>query len=222
MIYVFLRDLRLGFRTGERLAGSLVFFLAVITLTPFALGTENGVLSHTGAGMIWIAALLAIVSGLEQLFATDHADGTLDIMVAEADFPTLAGMVAAKCLAHWISHILPLIIITPLLAVFLQMEPVMIGATALSLLLGTPAIIFIGAVAAALTVSLPRGGVLITIITLPLMIPVIIFGVSAIHALYNGQNAGQPLLFLFSLSLFFTVIGSTTAAAALKYMVEEQ
>lgn len=220
MIHLFLRDLRLGFRAGGRLAGSIVFFLAVITITPFALGTENGILSHTSAGMIWIAALLAILLGLTQLFAGDHADGTLEIMVREADFPTLAGMVSTKCLAHWASHVLPLIIITPLLAVFLQMEPVMIGATALSLLLGTPAIIFIGAAGAALTVSLPRGGVLTVIITLPLVIPVIIFGVSAIHALHTGQDATQSLLFLSSLSLFFAVIGSTTAAAALRYMVE--
>ncbi|AQS41858.1 MAG: Heme exporter protein B [Candidatus Tokpelaia hoelldobleri] len=220
MISLFLRDLRLGFRAGDRLAGSLVFFLAVITITPFALGTENGILAHTGAGMIWIAALLAILLGLEQLFASDHADGSLEIMVRETDFPALAGMVAVKCLAHWASHVLPLIIITPLLAVFLQMEPEMIGATALSLLLGTPAIIFIGAAGAALTVSLPRGGVLTAIITLPLVIPVVIFGVTAIHAFHTGQNAAQPLLFLSGLSLFFAVIGSAAAAAALKYMVE--
>lgn len=218
---LFLRDIRLAFASGNNLTTSLLFFLAVIIITPFGVGPAGELLSRIGAGIVWIAALLAILLGLDRLFQTDREDGSLDVMIMGADLVTIALFVLVKCLAHWVGTVLPLVVVSPFLSLLLNMEPAAIGATVLTLLLGTPAIIMIGAVGAALTVVLPRGGVMLSVIVLPLVIPVIIFGVSAVYAVTTATlTPVTPLLFLLALTLFFSVLGPVVAAATLKYISE--
>jgi len=218
---LFVRDIKLAFVSGNNLVVSLLFFLAVIVITPFGIGPSAELLAKTGTGILWIGALLAILLGLDRLFQTEREDGALDIMIMDADLSTLAVIVLIKCLAHWTGSILPLVIVSPFLGMMLNMEPAAIGMTMLTLLLGTPAIALIGAAGAALTVALPRGGVLLSVIVLPLAIPVLIFGVSAANAVTaTVLTPVTPLLFLIALTLLFAVIGPVAAAAALKYLTE--
>jgi len=218
---LFLRDIKLAFASGNNLVISILFFLAVVVITPFGVGPSGELLSRIGAGIVWIAALLAVLLGLDRLFQTDKEDGSLDLMIMGADFSTLALAVFVKCLAHWAGTVLPLIIISPFLTLLLNMESAASRATTLTLLLGTPAITLIGAVGAALTVALPHGGVILSVIVLPLTIPVIIFGVSAVYAVTTAAlNPVTPLLFLIALTLFFAAIGPVATAAALKYTSE--
>ncbi|RCL03135.1 MAG: heme exporter protein B [Candidatus Tokpelaia sp. JSC189] len=218
---LFLRDIRVAFSSGNNLVTNLMFFLAVIITTPLGIGPMSDVLSHISAGIVWIAALLTVLLGLDQLFQTDREEGSLDVMVMGTDLLALALIVFVKCLAHWAGTILPLIIASPFFALLLNMEWAAVGATVISLLLGTPAITFIGAVGAALTITLPRVGVMLSVIVLPLVIPVLIFGVSAVYTLTTGTLTPiTPLLFLLALTLFFSVLGPTAAATTFKYMSE--
>lgn len=218
---LFLRDIKLAFSSGSNLAVSLLFFLTVIITVPFGVGPSVQLLATIGSGILWIGALLAILLGLDRLFQAEREDGSLDVMIMETDFPALALAVLVKCLAHWSGTVVPLVVISPFLGMLLNMEPAAIGATALALLLGTPAITLIGAVGSALTAALPRGGVLLSVIVLPLAIPVIIFGVSATAAMTSaGLSPAAPLLLLSALTLFFAIVGPAAAAAALKYLSE--
>ncbi|TIU23923.1 MAG: heme exporter protein CcmB, partial [Mesorhizobium sp.] len=168
--------------------------------------------------ILWIAALLACLLGLDRLFQADREDGSLDLLVLNYDRQMLALTVLTKCVAHWTGSVLPLVIAAPLLGLFMNMEPVAIGATALTLLVGTPAITFIGAAGAAVAVALPRGGLLISVLVLPLTIPVLIFGVSASYgAVADPAPFLPPFLILAALTLFLAVIGPLAAALALRH-----
>ncbi|RWI22696.1 heme exporter protein CcmB [Mesorhizobium sp.] len=218
MLALFLRDIRLSIRAGGGALTGVIFFLAVIATIPFGVGPDLNLLARIGPAILWIGALLACLLGLDRLFQADREDGSLDLLVLSDDRQMLALTVLTKCLAHWAGSVLPLVIAAPLLGLFMNMEPIGIGATALTLLVGTPAITFIGAAGAAVAVALPRGGLLISVLVLPLTIPVLIFGVSASYgAVANPDPFLQPFLILAALTLFLAVLGPVAAALALRH-----
>jgi heme exporter protein B len=210
-----LRDIRLGIRAGGGALIGVLFFLTVIAVVPFGVGPDLNLLARIGPAMLWIGALLASLLGLDRLFQADREDGALDILLMQ-EHPLML-TVFAKCLAHWIATGLPLVLAAPLLALFMNVEPLAIGAATLTLAVGTPAITFIGAVGAAVAVSLPRGGLLVSILVLPLTVPVLVFGVSAIYAAVEEPAPFMPpFLILAAITLFFAVLGPLAAAAALR------
>ena len=215
---LFLRDVRLSIRAGGGALTGVIFFLAVIATIPFGVGPDLNLLARIGPAILWIGALLACLLGLDRLFQADREDGSLDLLVLGHDRHMLALTVLVKCLAHWAGSVLPLVVAAPLLGLFMNMAPIGIGATALTLLVGTPAITFIGAAGAAVAVALPRGGLLISVLVLPLNIPVLIFGVSASYgATANPDPFLQPFLILAALTLFLAVLGPVAAALALRH-----
>jgi heme exporter protein B len=217
MLALFVRDVRLGIRAGGGALVGVLFFLAVVSVVPFGVGPDMNLLARIGPAILWIGALLAGLLGLDRLFQADREDGSLDLLLLAGDRHMLAFTVFVKCLAHWASAILPLVIATPLLGIFMNMDAAGIGAATLTLAVGTPALAFIGAVGAAVAVSLPRGGLLVSVLILPLTIPVLIFGVSASYAATTDpQPFLPPFLILAALSLFFAVIGPLAASLSLK------
>ncbi|RIK86446.1 MAG: heme exporter protein CcmB [Hyphomicrobiales bacterium] len=218
MLALFIRDMRLGIRAGGGALVGVLFFLAVVAVVPFGVGPDLNLLARIGPAILWIGALLASLLGLDRLFQADREDGSLDLMVLADSRHMLALTVATKCLAHWTASVLPLVIASPLLGLFMNMEPVGIAATTLTLLVGTPAIAFVGAVGAAVAVSLPRGGLLVSVLILPLAIPVLIFGVSAAYGAVADPNPFlPPFMILCALTLGFAVVGPLAAALALKF-----
>lgn len=218
MLALYLRDLRLSVRAGGGALIGVIFFLAVIATMPFGIGPDLNLLARIGPAILWIGALLACLLGLDRLFQADREDGSLDLLVLSADRHMPALTVLVKCLAHWTASVLPLVVASPLLGLFMNMEPLGIGATALTLLVGTPAITFIGAAGAAVAVTLPRGGLLISVLVLPLAIPVLIFGVSASYAAVNDPAPFlPPFLILAALTLFSAVVGPVAGALALRH-----
>lgn len=214
---LFIRDLRLSFRAGGGALIGILFFLAVISVMPFGVGPDLNLLARIGPAMLWIGALLATLLGLDRLFQADREDGSLDLLLIGGEQHMLPLTVFTKCLAHWVASVLPLVVASPMLGLFMNMEPQAIAATTLTLLLGTPAITFIGAVGAALAVALPRGGLLVSVIVLPLAIPVLIFGVSASYgASATVEPFLAPLLILSALTLFFAILGPLAASSILK------
>lgn len=217
MLALFVRDVRLGIRAGGGALVGVLFFLAVVSVVPFGVGPDMNLLARIGPAILWIGALLAGLLGLDRLFQADREDGSLDLLLLAGDRHMLAFTVFVKCLAHWASAILPLVIATPILGIFMNMDAAGIGAATLTLAVGTPALAFIGAVGAAVAVSLPRGGLLVSVLILPLTIPVLIFGVSASYAATTDpQPFWPPFLILAALSLFFAVIGPVAASLSLK------
>lgn len=221
MLALYLRDLRLGIRAGGGALTGLLFFLAVVATIPFGVGPDLNLLARIGPAILWIGALLASLLGLDRLFQADREDGSLDLLILNDHRHILALTVLVKCLAHWTAGVLPLVIATPLLGLFMNITPTGIGAAALTLLVGTPAITLIGAVGAAVAVALPRGGLLISVLVLPLVIPVLIFGVSASYGAVNDPEPFlPPFLLLCALTLFTAVIGPVAAAMALKWAAD--
>jgi heme exporter protein B len=217
MLSLVVRDMPLSVRAGGGALTGVIFFLAVIVTIPFGVGPDLNLLARIGPAILWVGALLACLLGLDRLFQAEREDGTLDLLVLTRDRRMLTLTVLVKCLAHWTASVLPLVIAAPLLGLFMNMEPIGIGATALTLAVGTPAITFIGAVGAAVAVALPRGGLLISVLVLPLTIPVLIFGVSASYGAVNDPDPFlPPFLILAALTLFFAVIGPLAAALALR------
>ena len=212
---IMLRDLQLAFRAGGGAGIALVFFLAVVAIVPFAVGPDLKLLARIGAAILWIGALLASLLGLDRIFAMDHEDGSLDLLLI-APLP-LTLVAAAKGAAHWLATGLPLVVAAPLLGLMLGLEPATLGAVALTLLVGTPALTFLGLAGAALTMMLPRAGLLVAVLVLPLSIPVLIFGAAATEAVLAGAVFGAPFRLLLSLTLFFVVLGPVAAAAALRH-----
>jgi heme exporter protein B len=213
------RDMRLAVRVGGGAMMGVLFFLIVVTLVPFAVGPDLAQLQRIGPAILWIGALLASLLTLDRLFAADHEDGSLDLLLMGNAPLELA--ILAKAIAHWITTGLPLVIAAPLLGLFLNLEPVAIGAVALTLLAGTPALTFIGVIGAALSVALRRGGLLLPVLVLPLTIPVLIFGVSASNAAVVGPvTFGAPFTILCALALGSLVLGPFAAAAALRQGAE--
>ncbi|QWW67576.1 heme exporter protein CcmB [Rhizobium sp. WYJ-E13] len=215
MIALFLRDLRLSIRAGGGALIGILFFLTIVAVIPFGIGPDLALLSRIGPAIVWIGALLAALLGLDRLFQAERDDGSLDLMLMQET--PLVLTVLVKCAAHWTATSLPLVIASPLLGLFMNMNETAIGATMLTLLVGSPAITFIGAVGAAVAVALPRGGLLVSVLILPLTIPVLIFGVSATYAAVVGPAPFlPPFLILIALTLFFAVIGPAAAALALR------
>ena len=213
---LFLRDVKIAIRIGGGALIGVLFFLIVVTLMPFAVGPDLSLLKRIGPAILWIGALLASLLALDRLLAADHEDGSLDLILMASTPLELA--VAAKALAHWLTTGLPLVIATPLLALLLNLDQSAAAAVALTLLAGTPALTFIGLVGAALTVSLRRGGLLLSVLVLPLTIPVLIFGVGASNAAIAGPPAfGTPFTILCALSLASLVVGPFAAAFALRH-----
>ncbi|MBX4958907.1 heme exporter protein CcmB [Rhizobium lentis] len=215
MTALFLRDLKLSIRAGGGALIGVLFFLTVVAVIPFGVGPDLKLLSRIGPAIVWIGALLAALLGLDRLFQAERDDGSLDLMLMQET--PLVLTVLLKCSAHWTATSLPLVIASPLLGLFMNMDETAIGATMLTLFVGSPAITFIGAVGAAVAVALPRGGLLVSILVLPLTIPVLIFGVSATYAAVEEPAPFlPPFLILIALTLFFAVIGPAAAALALR------
>jgi heme exporter protein B len=208
------RDLKLASRIGGSGALGLVFFLMIVTLVPFALGPDLNLLSRIGPAILWIAAVLATLIGLDRLFQADEEDGSLDMMRGSP--APLELVVLAKVTAHWLTTGLPLALAAPLFGLLLALTPEAMLSSSVTLLIGTPALTFIGAIGAALTASIRRGGLIVAILVLPLMIPTLIFGVAASDAATGAILARAPLLILAALTLAAGAIGTLGAAAALR------
>jgi heme exporter protein B len=209
------RELRLAARIGGGGTMGLVFFLMLVTVVPFAIGPDLNLLSRIGPAILWVAAALATLLGLDRLFQADQEDGSLDLILM-GETP-LELVVLVKGFAHWLVTGLPLAIAAPLFGLLLALSPEAQLSMAATLLAGTPALTFIGAIGAALTASLRRGGLVMSILVLPLMIPVLIFGVSAAQAATGGTIPFlTPFLVLCGLSLFSLVTGCFGGAAALR------
>ncbi|MDP6342261.1 MAG: heme exporter protein CcmB [Alphaproteobacteria bacterium] len=212
------RDLRLAVRQGGATLLAVVFFLLTVTLFPLGIGPEPGVLARIAPGVLWVAALLAAMLSLDRLFQADFEDGSLE-QLALSGLPF--GMIAlAKIIAHWLTTGLPLLLAAPLLAVLLNMDAEGFGALLVTMLIGTPALSLIGAIGAALTLTVRRGGVLLSLLVLPLYVPVLIFGVSAIDAAVHGLNAKPHLLLLGALTMAALPLCPWAASAALKLSLE--
>ncbi|WP_309082728.1 heme exporter protein CcmB [Chelativorans sp.] len=221
MLALYLREAKLGIRSGSGALTGVLFFLAVVAVIPFGVGPDLNFLARIGPAILWIGALLASLLGLERLFQADREDGTLDLLLMADSRHMVALTVLSKCLAHWTTGVLPLVLIAPLLGLFMNVPLPGLAAATLTLLVGTPAITFIGAVGAALTAALPRGGLLVSVLILPLTIPVLIFGVSATRgAVAEPDPFLPPFLILTALTLFFAVIGCAAAAFALRGAAE--
>jgi heme exporter protein B len=210
-----LRDVRLAVRLGGGAFIGVLFFLIVVTLVPFAVGPDLALLARIGPAMLWLGALLATLLGLDRLLASDHEDGSLDLLLMGRMPLELA--LAMKAFAHWLTTGVPLVLAAPVLGILLNLDPSSTGAVAITLLAGTPALTFIGLIGAALTVALRRGGLLLAVLILPLNIPVLIFGVAASSAATVGTVPFRgPLLILCALSLMSLVLGPVAAAIALR------
>ncbi len=213
------RDMRLAVRVGGGALMGVLFFLVVVTLTPFAIGPDLPLLKRIGPAILWLAALLASLLALDRLFAGDHDDGSLDLLLMSR--APLELVVAVKGLAHWLTTGLPLIVAAPLIGLFLNLDGAADAALMLTLFVGTPALTFIGLIGAAIAVTLRRGGLLLAVIVLPLTVPVLIFGVAAANAAVTGPVPfGTPFTVLCALTLASVVIGPFAAAAALRQEME--
>ena len=213
---LFWREIRIARRSGGGAGTGIVFFLVLVALFPFAVGPDLNLLARIGPAILWVAVLLSTLLGLDRLFQADQEDGSLDLMLTGE--PPLELIVLTKCAAHWLATALPLVAVAPLFGLALAQDgPALLRVTA-SLLAGTPALTLVGAVGAAVTVSLRRGGLLMAVLVLPLVIPVLIFGVSA-----AGAGAADPIPFaapfaiLCALSLAAIAGAPFAAAAALRY-----
>lgn len=219
MLTLYVRDLKLGLRAGGGAATGVLFFLAVVACMPFAIGPDLNLLARIGPAILWTGALLAALLGLDRLFQIDREDGALDLFLIGRDWLSLTGVVLVKCLAHWTVSALPLVVAAPALGLLLNMDATAILATTATLLVGTPAVTLIGAAGAAVASGLPRGGLLVSVLVLPLTIPVLIFGIAASYAAVNEPDPfWPPFLILAALTLFFSVIGPVAAAVALREM----
>jgi len=213
------RDMKLAIRAGGGALMGALFFLIVVTMTPFAIGPDLVLLARIGPAILWLGALLASLLALDRLFATDHEDGSLDLLMM-GPLP-LELSVATKAIAHWLTTGLPLVVVAPLLGMMLNVELRATGWLTLTLLAGTPALTFIGLIGAALAVALRRGGLLLAVLVLPLTVPVLIFGVAAANAAVVGPAPfGPPFTILCALSLASFVLGPIAAAAALRHGLE--
>ncbi|MDA0707594.1 MAG: heme exporter protein CcmB [Proteobacteria bacterium] len=212
------RDIHISWSQGNNSSMVVAFFIIVVTLFPLGVGPEQNMLSRISVGVIWVAALLSCLLSLDRIFQADYEDGSLD-QFALSPLP-LELFVLAKSLAHWMTTTVPLIIITPLLGILMNLPDAAYGSLFITMLVGTPALSLIGTIGAALTVSLKRGGVLLSLLILPLYIPVLIFGVMSVDTLTAGTGSNAPLLFLGAFSLFSLALTPWVSAAALRLALE--
>jgi len=212
MIALLKRDLALAVRAGVGFGLGLAFFLIVITLVPFGVGPDTGLLGRIAPGIVWVAALLAALLSLDRIFALDHEDGSLPLL-ATSPLP-LEGVALIKGLAHWITTGLPLTIVAPVLGFLLNLDTAAFPWLLASLALGTPALSMIGAFGAALTVGLRRGGLLMSLLVLPLYVPTLIFGALVVARGAEGFSTHMPLLMLAGITAgVFALMPFATAAA---------
>lgn len=211
---IIMRDLRLAWRAGGGAPQGMIFFALITVFFSIAIGPDLALMSAIAPPIIWSAALLSAQLSLDQIWRADQEDGSLDILLETSDL--LPATASAKAIAHWIASLAPLALIAPLLGLLLNLPANLYMPLTLSLLIGTPALSFIGAFAAALAISLPRAGLLTAILTGPLYIPVIIFGAGAL----SGPNAVPNFLLLGAYSLFAAIFSPLAAAAALRFNME--
>ena len=211
-----LRDLRIAVRAGGGAPVGVLFFLIVVVLMPFAIGPDLALLQRIGPAILWLGALLASLLALDRLLSADQEDGSLDLLTM-SETP-LELMVACKALAHWIATGLPLVLATPFLALLLNLDIGATAAVAATLLAGTPALTFLGLIGAALTATMRRGGFLLSVLVLPLTVPVLIFGVAASNAAIVGpMTFGTPFMLLCAITLISAIIGPFAAALTLRH-----
>jgi heme exporter protein B len=209
------RDILIATRIGGGAELGIVFFLSLIAIVPFAIGPDQNTLARLAPAILWIAALLATLFGLDRLFQGDEEDGVLDhLLLSETP---LEMIILSKCIAHWLMTGLPLAVMAPLFGVMLNLPVNAMLPLVATLLVGTPAITLIGAVGASVTLSLRRGGLLMAVLMLPLAVPTLIFGVGAAAAAIVGPVPfGTPFLLLLATTLIAVVIGPVAAAAAIR------
>jgi len=212
------RDLLLAMRRRADVLTTLIFFVMVVSLFPLGVGPEPDMLRKMAGGVLWVAALLASMLSLPRMFSADHLDGTLEQMMLAPQSLTM--MVLGKIIAHWMLSGLPLVLMAPVLGLQFDMPVDAIGVLMLALLLGTPVLSMIGAVGAALTLGLRGGGVLVSLLVLPLTIPVLIFGAGAVDAVSSGMSAASNLSLLGAFLLFALVFSPFVAAQALRISME--
>lgn len=209
------RDLVLAYRLGGGAGTAIGFFLVVVTLLPLGLGPDSALLGRIAPGAIWIALLLSVLLSVDRIFQSDYEDGSLELMLM-GPVP-LELVVICKTLAHWLTTGLPLAIAAPAFGILLNIQTDAIGPLIASTLIGSPALSFLGTVGAAVTLGLRRGGLLLSLLILPLYVPVLIFGVSAVSGLNNSLEVATPsLLILAALSLATLVLCPLAAAAAIR------
>ena len=214
MIALLIRDLRLSVRAGGGFGLGLAFFLIVTILVPFGVGPQTELLMNIAPGIMWVGALLACLLSLDRVFQLDFEDGTLDLL-ATAPMP-MEGVVLMKALAHWLVTGLPLALAAPVLATLLHLEGAGQGWLFITLMLGTPALSIIGTFGAALTVGLKRGGLLLSLLVLPLYVPTLIFGAEAARRGAEGMATGTPMLMLAGITAGAIALLPFAAAAAIR------
>ena len=214
MIALLRRDLRLAVRAGGGFGLGLSFFLIVVVLIPFGVGPETNLLGRIAPGVLWVAALLACLLSLDRMFALDFEDGSLDLL-ATSPLP-LEGIITVKAVAHWLTTGLPLVMATPVFALLMSLPSTGYLAIMVSLLLGTPALSIIGAFGACLTVGIKRGGLLLSLLVLPLYVPTLIFGAEVARLGAEGQRYTTPLLMLSGISLAALALLPIASAAVLR------
>lgn len=208
------RDITVTLRRRSQWLNPVLFFVIVVSLFPLGVGPEANTLQQIGPGVIWVGALLATLLSLDTLFTADHADGTLEQMTMTPQ--PLSVLSLAKIIAHWLTSGVPLILISPLLAVFLQMSWQTLPVVMLSLALGTLSLSLIGAIGAALTVGLRHGGVLLSLLILPLFVPVLIFGTGAVQSQQLGIEVEAQLSLLAAITFAALALAPLAVAAALR------
>jgi heme exporter protein B len=215
---VFERDVRLAFRRWEQVTHPVVFFVMVATLFPLALSPEPSLLRNIAPGVVWVAALLSSLLALESLFRADLEDGTLEQLTLSGQ--PLGWLLLAKTLAHWFLSGVPLVIAAPLVAAALAAPGESVGVLMTALLLGTGVLSFLGAVGAALTLGSRRGSVLLSLLVLPLAMPVLIFGARATDLAMRGEAARGPLLLLAAMLILAVTLSPLAASAAVRISLE--
>jgi heme exporter protein B len=208
---ILIRDFYLNLRSGSGVLNGLLFFLVFIVIIPFGIGPDIKLLSKIAPALLWIGTLLAALLSFDRLFQLDHEDGSLEGMIINLDTIDLTLIVIAKAISQWFFSCLPLIVATPVFGLILNMEQRLIANVVLTLVIGTPALVSIGALGAAITLNIPRGSFLLATLIFPLIIPILIFGVIASH-----EFLSKEWLILGGLSLFLTVLGTFGAALTLK------
>ena len=208
------RDLKIGLRSSGQWLNPLIFFVIVVSLFPLGIGPEPATLARVAPGVLWVAALLAVLLSLDTLFERDLEDGVLEQLVLGAT--PLSLVVAAKVLAHWLLSGLPLLALSPVLGALLGLPGSAFATLAGSLALGTLALSLIGAIGAALTVGVNRGGILLSLLVLPLTVPILVFGAGAVSAAAGGFEAGAALSLLAAILALALALAPVAAAAALR------
>lgn len=214
MMALLQRDLRLAVRAGGGFGLGMAFFLILVVLIPLGVGPDAARLAAIAPGVLWVGALLATLLSLDRIFALDFEDGTLDAL-ATSPLP-LEAVAAIKALAHWLTTGLPLVLVAPVLGVLLHLPPAGYGWLVLSLALGTPALSVIGAFGAGLTVGVKRGGLLLSLLVLPLYVPTLIFGAEVVRRGSEGQGVATPLALLAAITLAVGACLPYATAAAIR------